>query len=120
MNRPESCAAFRRWWSASPRKISVALAIGDSAGGKLGVQALLSCAPLLHINGEEISFEEAREILAQYDGLAMIKGKWMVVDRQSLQQNLDLFEKAGKMSRNLRIPFPDAIRMLLGLQIRKD
>jgi len=108
-----------KWWSTSPRKISVALAIGDSAGGKLGVQALLSCAPLLHINGEEISYEEAREILARYDGLAMIKGKWMVVDRQSLQQNLDLFEKARKMSRRLKIPFPDAIRMLLGLQIAK-
>jgi len=105
-----------RWWSASPRKISVALAIGDSAGGKLGVQALLSCAPLLHIDGEEISYDEAREILAQYDGLAMIKGKWTVVDRKSLQQNLDLFEKARKMSRRLRVPFAEAIRMLMGFQ----
>ena len=106
-----------KWWRASPRKISVALAIGDRAGKKLGVQALLTCAPLLHIDGEEISYDEAREILAQYDGLAMIKGKWMVVDRQSLQKNLDLFEKARKMSKGLKIPFPDAIRMLLGLQL---
>lgn len=108
-----------RWWNASPRKISVALAIGDSAGGKLGVKALLSCVPLLHIDGEKISYEEAQAILAQYDGLAMIKGKWMVVDRQSLQQNLDMFEKARKMSKSMMIPFPDAIRMLLGLQSAK-
>lgn len=105
-----------RWWSASPRKISVALAIGQNAGPRLGVQALLSCTPMLHINGEKISFEEAREILSQYDGLAMIKGKWMAVDRRSLQQNLELFESAGEMSLELRIPFPEAIRMLLGLQ----
>ena len=108
-----------RWWNASPRKISVALAIGDKAGGKLGIHALLSCAPLLHIDGEEISYDEAREILAQYDGLAMIKGKWMVVDRQALQQNLALFEKARQMSGRLRISFPEAIRMLMGLQSTK-
>ncbi len=108
-----------KWWSASPRKISVALSIGDSAGGKLGVHAMLSCAPLLHIDGEAISYEEAREILAQYDGLAMIKGKWTVVDRQSLQQNLELFESAGKMTKHIEISFPDAIRMLLGLQSAK-
>ncbi len=105
-----------RWWSASPRKISVALAIGDRAGGKLGVQALLSCAPQLHINGEPISSQEAREILEQYDGLAMIKGKWTVVDRRSLEQNLELFEKAGKMCKRLRLSFPEAIRMLLGME----
>jgi non-specific serine/threonine protein kinase len=105
-----------KWWSASPRKISLALAIGDSAGGKLGVQALLSCKPMLHIGGEEISIEEVREILAHYDGLAMIKGKWTVVDQETLQENLELYEKARKMSRNLRIPFQEAIRMILGLQ----
>ena len=105
-----------KWWSASPRKISLALAIGNTAGGKLGVQAMLNCTPLLHIDGEPISDEEVREILEQYDGLAMIKGKWTVVDRQSLQQNLELFERAGKITKSLHISFPEAIRMLLGLQ----
>ena len=105
-----------KWWSTSTRKISVALSIGNSAGGKLGARELLDFAPFLHINGEEISYDEAKEILSQYDGLAMIKGKWTVVDRQSLQKSLDLFEKARIMSRSQKISFQEAIRMLMGLQ----
>ncbi len=105
-----------RWWSASPRKITVVLAIGENTGGQLGVQVLLGCRPLLRVGDEEISCDEAREILAQYDGLAMIKGKWTVVDRESLQQSLDLFEKAREMSRGMKISFQDAIHMLLGFE----
>ncbi|MFZ3046550.1 MAG: DEAD/DEAH box helicase [Desulfatirhabdiaceae bacterium] len=108
-----------RWWNATPRKISVGLSIGDRPGKKLDIQALLSCRPVLHIDGETISPEEAREILARYDGLAMIKGKWTVVDKDALEARLSLFEQAQKASAAMKIPFSEAIQMLMGMQSPK-
>ena len=105
-----------RWWSAAPRKISVGLSIGDRAGGKLGAEALLGFTPLLHIGGEKISPEEAQRILSNYDGLALIKGKWTVVDRESLQKNLVLFDKARQLSGKMQVTFAEAVRMLLGME----
>lgn len=105
-----------RWWNAQPRRISVSLAIGDTARGELNARALLSCRPILHIDGERISVEEVRQILASYEGLALIKGKWTVVDRESLQRNLDLFQEASQLSRKERIGFTEAVRMLLGME----
>lgn len=43
----------------------------------------------------------------------------MVVDRQALQENLALFEKARQMSGRRQISFPEAIRMLMGMQSTK-
>ncbi len=105
-----------RWWSTKPRRISVGLSIGDKSGGKLNAQALLTCTPLLHIDGEKISFEEAQQIFDHYDGLALIKGKWTVVDRESLRKNLELFAQARQLSGKLKIPFAEAVRLLLGMQ----
>ncbi len=109
-----------RWWKAAPRHVSLALAIGDSTtGARLGAQALLTCRPFLHIDGEEISAEEARDILSRYEGLALIKGKWTVVDREALERNLELYEQAQRMSRKMHIPFAEAMRVLMGLQTVK-
>jgi len=105
-----------RWWSAKPRRITLGLSLGDKAGGKLNAAALLSCTPLLHIDGEKVSFEEAQHILEHYDGLALIKGKWTVVDRESLRKNLELFGQARQLSGKLKITFAEAVRLLLGMQ----
>lgn len=105
-----------RWWGAAPRRISTAVAIGESAGGKLGADTLLSLTPMLHVDGEPISPDEAKRILQQYDGLALIKGKWTVVDRESLQKNLALFKQGRALSRKVKVTFAEAMRMLTGIQ----
>jgi non-specific serine/threonine protein kinase len=105
-----------RWWNAAPRKIAVSLSLGNKTAAKLDAQTLIDCAPQLHIDGEPISPEEAQRILAQYDGLALIKGKWTVVDRETLQKNLALFAAARKLSGQQGISLGEAVRMLLGMQ----
>jgi non-specific serine/threonine protein kinase len=105
-----------RWWNAAPRQVTMGLVIGDRSTGELNAQSLLSCSPMMHIEGESISPEEAERILAQYAGLALIKGKWTVVDRETLQKNLDLFKKATKMSSKMAISFSEAVQFLVGMR----
>jgi SNF2 Helicase protein len=41
-----------------------------------------------------ISVKEAEQLLRESDGLALIKNKWVAVDKEKLQQTLDAYEKA--------------------------
>lgn len=103
-----------RWWTGAPRGISVTLALGETAPSMLGTDAILGCRPLLHVDGESLTEEEARSILEQYEGLALIKGRWVAVDREQLQRNLDLFERAQQLARKGRFTLTEAMRLLSG------
>ena len=89
-----------RWWSGAPRSVSLTLAIGDKAESVLGKDALLACRPVLAVDGESLTLEEARTLLDRFEGLALIKGKWVEVDREKLRKDLELFEKAQALSQN--------------------
>lgn len=102
-----------RWWNGAPRSVSLTLAIGDKAASTLGKDALLSCRPLLHVDGEPLSLEEARAILARFEGLALIKGKWVEVDREKLQKDIELFEKAQALADGEQLSIGEAMRFLL-------
>ncbi len=103
-----------RWWSGAPRSVSLTLAIGDKSESLLGKEALLSCRPVLHVEGEPLTLEEARAILGRFEGLALIKGKWVEVDRKNLQKNIDLFEEAQALADKEEFTIGEAMRLLLG------
>lgn len=103
-----------KWWTGAPRSISVTLAIGNAAPSTVGKNAILDCRPVLHVDGEPLTEEEARHILEHYEGLAMVKGRWVAVDREQLGHNLALFEKAQKLAKSGQFTLGEAMRMLLG------
>jgi non-specific serine/threonine protein kinase len=102
-----------RWWKGA-RKVSVALSVGNTAPSRLGHDALLDFNAGLHLDGEEISEAEARRILENAEGLALIKGRWVAVDTESLQKTLDALKQAGRLADSEQLSFADAMRMLMG------
>jgi superfamily II DNA or RNA helicase len=103
-----------RWWKGAPRKVSVALSVGNAAPSRLGFDALLDFNARLHLDGVEISEQEARRILESAEGLALIKGRWVAVDTATLQKTLDVLEKADKLADSEQLSFAEAMRMLMG------
>ena len=103
-----------RWWNGAPRSVSLTLAIGDKATSTLGKDALLSCRPVLRVGGEPLTLEEARAILDRFEGLALIKGKWVEVDREKLQKDIELFEQAQALSDGEQLTIGEAMRFLIG------
>jgi superfamily II DNA or RNA helicase len=103
-----------RWWRGGPRKVSVALSVGNAAPSRLGYNALLDFNAGLHLDGVEISEAEVRRILENAEGLALIKGRWAAVDTASLQQTLDALKQAGRLADSEQVSFADAMRMLMG------
>jgi non-specific serine/threonine protein kinase len=102
-----------RWWRGA-RKASVTLSVGNAAPSRLGFDALLDFETGLCLDGEEISESEARRILENAEGLALIKGRWVAVDTDSLKKTLDALKEAGRLAGSEHLSFGDAMRMLMG------
>ena len=102
-----------RWWRGA-RKVSVALSVGNAAPSRIGHDALLDFNAGLHLDGEEISEAEARRILENAEGLALIKGRWVAVDTESLRKTLDALKQARRLADSEHLSFADAMRMLMG------
>ena len=68
----------------------------------------------LTLGDETVTPAEWRRILASTDGLVLLKGKWVEVDRDRLRQVLDHWKEAEKHARQ-GISFLDGMRLLAGV-----
>src|SRR5262245_59748937 len=71
------------WWSAKSAGARLRISIGNAQPTFVGMDAVLQCVPSLFINGVPITAEEARHLLHESEGLALIKNKWVAVDKEN-------------------------------------
>jgi non-specific serine/threonine protein kinase len=106
------------WWSAKDRpRPMVSVSVGGKAPSKLGMDALLDFDVKLTLDGKKLSKKEIEELLAASDGLVLIKGKWVEVDRAKLSEVLDQWRDVQKKAQAGGVSFGEAMRMLAGAQI---
>ena len=101
------------WWKAGSSSLRVRISMGDRAPSTLGMDALLGFDIQLYLEDTPISVEDARRLLESAEGLALIKNRWVAVDPEKLQQTLDAYEKARKLSNREGLTFRDALRFQL-------
>lgn len=101
------------WWAKRPRPVARA-AIGKNKPGILGRDAILSFNLELSLNGETLSGEDFAAIMEGQDGLVLLKGQWVEVDRERLKQALSHWQKVKKSFAEDGISFLDAMRLLSG------
>ena len=75
------------WWKKRSRP-EVKVTIGEKPPSTLGTDSLLGFDVSLALDGETISKEEWEKLLASTEGLAFVKGKWVEVDQEKLQEAL--------------------------------
>ena len=67
--------------------------------------------PKLEVDGVELTQTDIRKLLAQTEGLAFLKGKWIEVDHARLRKLLEeMDEKSGE------ITLMEALRMEIGTE----
>lgn len=103
------------WWKAGGPKISLDLQFGTRKPSLLGLQAVLSFHAGLMLDGEPLSQKEIQQLLAQSEGLALIKNKWVAVDPDKLQKILAAHEEAEKMAAG-GLSWLDAMRLQMNAQ----
>jgi non-specific serine/threonine protein kinase len=106
------------WWSARSRpRPMVSVSVGGKAPSTLGMDALLDFDVKLTLDGVNLSTEEIELLLASTEGLVLIKGKWVEVDRDKLGAVLAQWRDVQKQARAGGVSFGEAMRMLAGAQL---
>jgi len=97
------------WWRKRMSTLSVSIQLGEKKASMLGFDTLVSVQPKLMADGVELTQNDIKQLLAQTEGLAFLKGKWIEVDHDRLKKLLDEMEQMpGEIS------LMDALRMELG------
>jgi non-specific serine/threonine protein kinase len=104
------------WWRAHASGPRLSLTIGSDQPPFVGLEAILNCQPSLSVNGIPISPDEARQLLAESDGLALIKNKWVAVDQEKLRQTLQAYERARAQLEDGEL----TLRQALALQLHPE
>jgi superfamily II DNA or RNA helicase len=109
------------WWKAArPPRPVVSVKVGDGAKSKLGVAALLDFSANVTLDGEFLSEQELQAILESSGGLISLKGKWVEVDRDKLNEALKHWKKIERQARDGGITFFEGMRLLSGMNLAGD
>lgn len=112
----EECGLSLRlpnWWAKRP-KPQVSVTIGEQKKNTLSADALLDFDMQVALGGEELSEQEIEELLAGEEGLVWLKGQWVEVDREKLQQAVEHWQELKVQAEEEGISFIKGMRLLAG------
>ena len=101
------------WWKKRSRP-QVKVTIGSKKGPSLGINAMLDFQVELALDDQNLSEEELAALACAKGGIAYIRGKWVEVDHEKLQQALDHWKDVQKQSKSGEISFIEGMRLLSG------
>jgi non-specific serine/threonine protein kinase len=102
------------WWKQRTRRPQVAAKIGSEKRSSVGQNVLLDFKLNVVVDGQALSPAEVEALLAGDDGLVLLRGQWVEVDREKLQQALEHWRKVEAHG---EISFAEGMRLLAGAPI---
>ncbi len=110
----QNCGVIVRlpdWWAKRPRpKISTTVSTGTS----LGAEQLLSFKISTVLDGEKLSAKEWRQLMEADTGLVFLKGKWVEVDQQKLNEAMQQMQSLADEAEADGLTFAQGMRLLAG------
>jgi len=108
------------WRMNRPARPQVKATVGGNAPAQLGLDALLDFRMDVTLDGETLSPAEIERLLAQTDGLAFIRGRWVEIDHERLRRTLGRFEVIERRADAEGLSFGEAMRLVAGAEIAGD
>ncbi|MGO9743130.1 MAG: DEAD/DEAH box helicase [Roseiarcus sp.] len=105
------------WPARRPSRPMVEATVGAKAPSRVGAQSLLDFSVAVTLDGETLTDEEIRALVAATDGLAMLRGKWVEVDSTKLKAALDRYAEIERLAHEEGVTFAEAMRMIAGADI---
>jgi non-specific serine/threonine protein kinase len=102
------------WAGNRPARPRVTGSVGASPPSGLGLGALLDFQMEVTLDGEKLTAREVKELLAQTEGLALVRGRWVEVDRERLSRMIERFGEVERAARQNGLSFAEAMRLLAG------
>ena len=108
------------WKANRPPRPQVTAKVGGSAPSQLGQNALLDFRMEVVLDGETLTAVEVKQLLADSDGLALVRGRWIEVDRERLKRMIEHFGEVERAVAATGLSFGEAMRMLAGANITAE
>ncbi len=105
------------WQAGRPARPLVKASVGARSPSLLGTDALLDFSMEVTLDGERLSAAEIKALLAGGNGLQLIRGRWVEVDRKRLGRMLERFQAIEQAAAENGLPFADAMRLLAGASL---
>jgi len=105
------------WKGHRPVRPTVQVSIGKNDVSRLGVDAMLDFSVDVVLNGARLTRDELEQILANDEGMMLIRGQWIEVDRGKLEQMLDHWKSIQRTASDHQLSFAQAMRLLSGAAI---
>jgi non-specific serine/threonine protein kinase len=108
------------WRGNRPPRPRVTGTVGGKPPSGLGQDALLDFRMEVTLEGEPLTASEIRNLLARTDGLALVRGKWVELDRERLQEMIERFGEVERAATDNGLGFGEALRLLAGAGISEE
>jgi len=108
------------WKSGRPPRPQVKASVGGRAPSLLGQEALLDFKMEMTLEGERLTAAEINKLLAGSDGLQLIRGHWVEVDRGKLGRMLEHFRRVEQAAAEGGLAFGEAMRLVAGANALGD
>ncbi len=106
------------WWrTRRPPRPEVTVRVGGKPpdGGLTG-DSLLDFKVDVTLDGEPLSAAELRALMAHHDGLALVRGKWIELDRERLREVLQHWQNVEREAGD-GLSFLEGMRLLAGVRV---
>ena len=105
------------WHGKRPPRPQAKATVGGKPPSDLGHNALLDFQMEVTLDGESLTPREIAELLASSDGLALVRGRWVEVDRERLSRMMDHFREVERTAAEKGLGFGEAMRLLAGADV---
>jgi non-specific serine/threonine protein kinase len=105
------------WRSNRPSRPQVSATVGGKPPSGIGRDALLDFRMDVTLDGEALTTAEVAALLAASDGLHLVRGRWIEVNRDRLGRLLDQFRAVEKAAARDGLTFAEAARLVAGARI---
>ncbi len=100
------------WWRKRPRP-RVAVTIGTQTPARVGVDAMLDFKVEVALEGRTLTAEELQELQEGGGNLVLLRGQWVEVDRDRLQEAISHWQ-ALQQAGGEEVSFIEGMRLLAG------
>ena len=108
------------WRANRPARPQVSAIVGAKPPSGLGTDALLDFRMEVTLDGEHLTAREIEQLLAASDGLHLVRGRWVELNRAKLRRMLDEFRAIENAAKENGLDFAAAMRLLAGVRVSGD
>jgi hypothetical protein len=108
------------WRANRPPRPLVTATVGGKPPSGLGTDALLDFKMSVSLDGEPLTSAEIQQLLSASNGLHLVRGRWVEVDRERLNRMLHDFRAVEAAAAKDGLSFGEAMRLLAGVPVPGD